>query len=114
MCASLWTELRPLSEGVMALPSTAVRPDLGVLVTLGARYPGAFLKVLRDASKITAPFDLDAYGVKDAFLKNYLDLIAFLLQARRSSNRVTQEGEWEARKASGAPWVPLQMGSRRR
>ena len=65
----LATELRPLSKGVMALPSTAVRGDLGVLATLGLRYPRAFVDVLKDASKITAPFDLDALGVKDAFLK---------------------------------------------
>ena len=41
----------------------------------------ALAQVLADASKITAPFDLDAYAVEDAFLRNYLDLIAFLLQA---------------------------------
>jgi phytoene dehydrogenase-like protein len=72
--------LRPLSSGVMSLPSTAVRGDLGVLVTLGLRYPKAFIDVVANASKITAPFDLESYGVRDAFLKNYLDLIAFLLQ----------------------------------
>ena len=73
--------LRPLSKGVMALPSTAVRGDLGVLATLGLKYPQAFFQVLKDAKAITAPFDLASYGVTDPFLKNYLDLIAFLLQA---------------------------------
>ena len=72
--------LRPLSEGVMGLPSTAVRGDAGVLATLGLTYPKAFIDVIGNAKQITAPFDLEAYGVKDAFLKNYLDLIAFLLQ----------------------------------
>ena len=57
-----------------------MRGDLGVLVTLGLRYPKAFIDVVANASKITAPFDLESYGVRDAFLKNYLDLIAFLLQ----------------------------------
>lgn len=108
-------KLRPLSKGVMALPSTAVRGDAGVLVTLGAKasrapraadlsprraraarlltsplrrtsvaqYPAAFANVLLNAKAITAPFDLAALGVKDAFLRNYLDLIAFLLQVTR-------------------------------
>jgi len=71
------------------LPSSAVRPDAGVLLTLAAKYPGSFFKVLRDATKITAPFDLEAYGVKDAFLKNYLDLIAFLLQGLPSNGTLT-------------------------
>lgn len=66
----------------MALPSTAVRPDPGVLLTLGARYPLAFARTIAVAGKLTAPFDLDALGVTDRFLFNYLDLIAFLLQAR--------------------------------
>ena len=78
----LATALRPLSEGVMALPSTAVRGDAGVLATLGLRYPRAFANVVANAGKITAPFDLEQYGVRDQFLINYLDLIAFLLQAR--------------------------------
>jgi len=82
-------QLRPLSKGVMALPSTAVRGDLGILLTLGARYPQAFFDVVSQASKITAPFDLEAYGVKDAFLKNYLDLIAFLLQGLPSNGTLT-------------------------
>ena len=36
-----------------------------------------------------APFNLEAYGVKDAFLKNYLDLIAFLLQGLPSEGTLT-------------------------
>lgn len=43
--AKLETALRPLSKGVMALPSTAVRGDLGVLLTVGLKYPRAFLDV---------------------------------------------------------------------
>merc|ERR1719353_2398276 len=48
----LATALRPLSEGVMALPSTAVRGDAGVLATLGLRYPKAFIDVISNAQKI--------------------------------------------------------------
>ena len=90
----LATALRPLSEGVMALPSTAVRGDAGVLATLGLRYPKAFVNVIANAQKITAPFDLDEYGVRDAFLKNYLDLIAFLLQAAIEWHTNCGDGLW--------------------
>jgi phytoene dehydrogenase-like protein len=74
---------------VMALPSTAVRGDAGVLLTLGAKYPLALLDVIANAGRITAPFDLDAYGVRDPFLRNYLDLIAFLLQGLPADGTLT-------------------------
>ena len=81
--------LRPMAKGIMGIPSTAVRSDAGVLLTLGAKYPLSFLKVLRDAKQITAPFDLEALGVKSPFLKNYLDLIAFLLQGLPANQTLT-------------------------
>jgi len=68
----------------MALPATAVRGDAGVLLTLAAKYPRACLDVLLNAKLIVAPFDLDKLGVTNKFLRNYLDLIAFLLQVRYS------------------------------
>ena len=82
-------ELMPLTKGVTALPSTAVRGDAGILLTLGLRYPRAFVDVIANAQKITAPLDLDKYGVKDAFLRNYLDLIAFLLQGLPANGTLT-------------------------
>ena len=57
-----------------------MRGDAGVLVTLAAKYPAAFVNVIANAQKIVAPFDIEAYGVTDPFLKNYLNMIAFLLQ----------------------------------
>jgi len=82
-------QLRPLSKGVMSLPSTAVRGDAGILATVGLSYPAAFLNIIANAGKIVAPFDLDAYGVRDPFLRNYLDLIAFLLQGLPSDGTLT-------------------------
>jgi phytoene dehydrogenase-like protein len=90
---SLEQTLRPLAKGVMGIPSTAVRGDAGVLVTLGLKYPGPFLSILKDASKILAPFDMEdpesPFYVKDQFLRNYLDLIAFLLQGLPASGTLT-------------------------
>ena len=83
--------LRPLAKGVQALPSTAVRGDLGVLATVGLRYPGPFLAVLRDVDKILAPFDMEEgpFKVEDPSLRNYLDLIAFLLQGLPADQTLT-------------------------
>lgn len=85
----LATKLRPLAQKIMGLPSTAIRGDVGILLTLAAKYPGSFFSVISDASKIVAPFDLDEYGVKDPFLRNYLDLIAFLLQGLPADQTLT-------------------------
>ena len=45
-----WTKLsqtlRPMASGIMGLPSTAVRGDAGVLLTIGAKYPKEFFNVL--------------------------------------------------------------------
>merc|ERR1712115_179382 len=41
------------------------------------------------AERITAPFDMKELGVKDEFLKNYLDLIAFLLQGLPADQTLT-------------------------
>ena len=86
---TLAESLRPLAKGVMGLPSTAVRGDAGIFLTLAAKYPLSFLAVLKDAPQILAPFDLEAFGVKDPFLKNYLDLIAFLLQGLPAEGTLT-------------------------
>jgi phytoene dehydrogenase-like protein len=85
----LAASLRPLTQGIMGLPSAAVRSDPGVLLTLGVKYPLALLRVLRDANQIVAPFDLDKLGIKDPFLKNYLDLLAFLLQGLPANETLT-------------------------
>merc|ERR1719271_175725 len=89
----LASTLRPLAKGVMGLPSTAVRGDLGLLATLGLKYPGPLLAVLKDSSTILAPFDMESpdspFRVDDPFLRNYLDLIAFLLQGLPASGTLT-------------------------
>ena len=82
-------QLMPLTSGVTALPSTAVRGDLGIFATLVGKYPVAFWDVVKNKDAILAPFDLEAYGVKDPFLKNYLDLIAFLLQGLPADGTLT-------------------------
>jgi hypothetical protein len=65
----------------MSLPTVAIRPDLGSLLTLG-KYPVALLKTIKQGKNLTRPFS-DYYkelDIKDTFLKNYLNLLCFLLQ----------------------------------
>ena len=61
----------------------------GVLLTLGAKYPLALLTLLKDAPKVLGPFNLDEYGVTDPFLRNYMDLLAFLLQGLPADETLT-------------------------
>lgn len=85
--------LRPLAQGIMALPSTAVRNDAGILLTLAAKYPRAFFNVIASSGTILKPFDMTSkdspFYVEDDFLRNYLDLIAFLLQGLPAKHTLT-------------------------
>ena len=73
--------LRPLTDGVMSLPTVAIRPDIGSLLTLG-RYPVAVIKTIKQGKNLVRPFSdyYEELGTKDTFLKNYLNLLCFLLQ----------------------------------
>ena len=67
----------------MSLPTVAIRPDLGSLLTLG-RYPVAVIKTIKQGKNLVRPFSdyYDELGTQDVFLKNYLNLLCFLLQVR--------------------------------
>lgn len=88
----LAARLRPLTDGVKALPAVAIRPDAGALLTVVAKYPRAVLRTLQDASRgLTRPFSeiLAEVQVTDAFLLNYLNMLAFLLQGLPSEGTLT-------------------------
>ena len=84
-------KLRPLTKGIMRLPSVALRSDLGIFRTLIAKYPRPFLDTVRVGSQITAPFSsvLEELQISDAFLKNYLNLLCFLLQGLPAEGTLT-------------------------
>ena len=86
---TLAAQVRPMAKTIMCLPSTAIRGDWGILLTLAAKYPKSFFDVIFEAENIVKPFNLDDYGVKDKFLRNYLDLIAFLLQGLPADQTLT-------------------------
>jgi phytoene dehydrogenase-like protein len=78
----LSSSIRPLTKGVMSFPSMAIRPDLGALRTFVLRYPSATIDLIRQGSRLVRPFAAvyEELGIKNEFLKNYLNLLCFLLQ----------------------------------
>eukprot|EP00579_Thalassiosira_antarctica_P004806 CAMPEP_0201884416 /NCGR_PEP_ID=MMETSP0902-20130614/17150_1 /ASSEMBLY_ACC=CAM_ASM_000551 /TAXON_ID=420261 /ORGANISM="Thalassiosira antarctica, Strain CCMP982" /LENGTH=592 /DNA_ID=CAMNT_0048413379 /DNA_START=76 /DNA_END=1851 /DNA_ORIENTATION=+ len=72
--------IRPMSAGIKGIPHVSIRSDWGILLTVAAKYPLSFLNVLRIAPVFTESFNLDELGLKSEFLRNYLDMLAFLLQ----------------------------------
>ena len=72
--------LRPMAGGIKGIPHAAIRSDAGILLTVAAKYPKSFFNVLRYAPAFSESFDLDELGLKNDFLRNYLDMLAFLLQ----------------------------------
>lgn len=78
----LSSALRPLAEGVMKLPTVAIRPDLGAIRTIVLPYLVPLFKTIKQGQKLTRPFSkfYEELEIKDSFLKNYMNLLCFLLQ----------------------------------
>ncbi|CAN0880616.1 Prolycopene isomerase, chloroplastic [Linum grandiflorum] len=91
----------PLSAAAMALPPLSIRGDLGVLSTAAARYAPSLLKSFAEmgprgafgATKLLRPFSeiVDSLELKDPFVRNWIDLLAFLLAGVKSSGILSAE-----------------------
>ncbi|PRQ19741.1 putative prolycopene isomerase [Rosa chinensis] len=91
----------PMSAAAMALPPLSIRGDLGVLSTAGARYAPALLKSFAQmgpkgalgATKLLRPFSeiMDSLELKDPFIRNWVDLLAFLLAGVKSNGILSAE-----------------------
>lgn len=91
----------PLSAAAMALPPLSIRGDLGVLSTAGARYAPSLLKSFVEmgpqgalgATKLLRPFSeiVDSLELKDPFIRNWVDLLAFLLAGVKSNGILSAE-----------------------
>lgn len=85
----------------MALPPLSIRGDLGVLSTAAARYGPSLLKSFLQmgpkgalgATKLTRPFVeiLDSLELKDPFIRNWVDLLSFLLAGVKSDGILSAE-----------------------
>jgi len=90
--AALMDRMKPLSDAAQALTSMALREDPAVALTL-LRYPKEILMTLSQGSQLTNPFSvvMDEMDIKDEFVRNWLDMLCFLLQglpARGTLNTV--------------------------
>ena len=78
-----WRELQrvmaPLASAAIAIPSAAVRFDLGAALTMG-RFAPSLVRHAANVAKLTGPFNRIMDDViKDPFTRNWLDLLCFLL-----------------------------------
>ncbi|PWA87466.1 FAD/NAD(P)-binding oxidoreductase family protein [Artemisia annua] len=97
----LLDSILPLSAAAMALPPLSIRGDLGVLSTAGARYALSLLKSFAQmgpqgalgATKLLRPFSevVDSLGLKDPFIRNWIDLLSFLLAGVKSDGVLSAE-----------------------
>lgn len=91
----------PLSAAAMALPPLSIRGDWGVLSTAAARYaPSLFKSFLQmgprsalGATKLLRPFSeiLDDLQLKDPFVRNWIDLLSFLLAGVKANSVLSAE-----------------------
>ncbi|XP_010553690.1 PREDICTED: prolycopene isomerase, chloroplastic isoform X2 [Tarenaya hassleriana] len=91
----------PLSSAAMALPPLSIRGDLGVLSTAAARYAPSLLKSFLEmgpqgafgATKLLRPFSeiMDSLELRDPFIRNWVDLLAFLLAGVKSNGILSAE-----------------------
>lgn len=85
----------------MALPPLSIRGDWGVLSTAGARYAPSLLKSFAQmgpqgalsATKLLRPFleIIDSLELKDPFIRNWVDLLSFLLAGVKSDGVLAAE-----------------------
>ena len=79
--AALMERMKPLSDAAQALTSLALREDAGVALTL-LKYPRELVATLAQGSALNEPFSniMDEMNIKNEFVKNWLDMLCFLLQ----------------------------------
>ena len=90
-----------MSAAAMALPPLSIRGDLGVISTAATRYAPSILKSFIQmgpqgalgATKLLRPFSeiMDSLDLKDPFIRNWVDLLAFLLAGVKSNGVLSAE-----------------------
>lgn len=102
-----WTQLmeamKPLEEAVAALPTAAIRADIGAALTVGPYLPNFGPIALRNPlalTKLTQPFQTilnevgiagDSSNTTTAFVQNWLDLLCFCLSGLPANGTITAE-----------------------
>ncbi|MFQ4142170.1 NAD(P)/FAD-dependent oxidoreductase [Chlorogloeopsis sp. ULAP02] len=71
--------IEPLASAAVAIPPAALRLDLGAVITMG-RFALPMLRHAGNITKLTGAFSQVMEGVVcDSFIRNWLDLLCFLL-----------------------------------
>ena len=90
---SLMNSMEPLAKAVAALPTAALRGDIGTLLTAAPFLPNfASLNPLENL-KLTKSFQtiVNDAGVTNSFTRNWLDLLCFCLSGLPADGTITAE-----------------------
>ena len=84
--------MRPYATAASVVPATAIRNDPAVLVTTLGRYAGDLFASGGKSAQLVGPFsELIKDVVKDPFIKNWLDLLCFLLSGLPANGTIAAE-----------------------
>jgi phytoene dehydrogenase-like protein len=91
-----WSELmkrmEPLEAAVAAMPTAALRFDIGALLTAGQFLPNFARTNPLENLKLTKPFsNIVDNAVSDSFTRNWIDLLCFCLSGLPASGTITAE-----------------------
>ena len=83
--------MEPIASAAIAIPPAAIRFDLGAALTVGRFLPNV-ARYFFDILKLTGPYSniLDE-NVKDPFIRNWLDLLCFLLSGLPANGTIAAE-----------------------
>ena len=86
-------KMEPLATAVGAMPTAALRADVGVALTTSSFLPNFAKTNPLENLKLTKPFSsvLNDAGVKDKFARNWLDLLCFCLSGLPADGTITAE-----------------------
>jgi phytoene dehydrogenase-like protein len=90
---NLMKKMEPLANAVDALPTVALRGDVGVALTTSSFLPNFAKGNPLENLKLTKPFSkiIENAGVKNDFVKQWLDLLCFCLSGLPADGTITAE-----------------------
>merc|ERR1719311_1212551 len=84
--------MRPLARAATAISPASVRSDLGAVVTLGRLLPRLLSVPLSATKALMQPYSAVIEGeVENAFIRNWLDMLCFLLSGAPASGTAAAE-----------------------
>lgn len=94
--AQEWKDLKqfmkPLAKASTSLPSIAVRSDPAALITLSRFFPKIFSNPLNVTMQLMRPYsEVTVDQIKHPFLKNWMDLLCFLLSGKPADGTLAAE-----------------------